>query len=312
MRKFVPLLLLVAFVFVSCATQIPITYEKAAKYEMRDYRDLTVESVEPYPFTVFDSSTKKIQSTAEEIPFVIYPTGSLFSERRLAELTTRHLTDKLSKSGYFKLTNYGSAHLSSRISRMNFNQYVYEKIVEEGKSEYYLRQRGELTLSFAIVDSKWNDIIYKESLSDSFEVDKKLSLIDELILFAPDPLIEFEKLSISLTEKVVNLLAPQKITTYVSLMKNKPENFEAQKAYEAAKQRLYPLAAQIFLEVWEKYNHYPSGYNAALLKEAMGQREEAILLMEKLYSFSFDSKVLRQLNRMVRYQMEEELAKQQY
>ncbi len=312
MRKIVSLLLLVVFVFVSCATQVPITYEKAAKYEMREYRDLTVELVEPYPFNVFDSSTKKIESTVEEIPFIIYPTGSLFSERRLAELTTKHLTDKLSKSNYFTLTNYGSAHLTSRISRMNFTQYVYEKVVEEGKVEYYLRQRGEMTLSFAIIDSKWHDTIYKDSLSESFEVDKKLNLIEDLILFAPDPLIEFEKLSISLTEKVVNLLAPQKITTYVSLMKNKPENFEAQKAYEVAKQRLYPLAAQMFLEVWDNYNHYPSAYNAALLKEAMGQREEAILLMEKLYASTFDSKVLRQLNRMVRYQMEEELAKQQY
>ena len=74
---------------------------------------------------------------------------------------------------------------------------------------------------------------------------------------------------------IIRLLCADSACIQCSLMKNKPEDENADKAYDAAKDGNLDLAREVFLEEWQNAKHLPSGYNAALLA-ATGDYDDAI------------------------------------
>jgi tetratricopeptide (TPR) repeat protein len=109
----------------------------------------------------------------------------------------------------------------------------------------------------------------------------------------------------SFQHEIQTILAPSYETISLTLMPNKPKNDLAKNGYKLAEAGSLRASYSLFLDIWNQDRHFPSGYNAALLLEALGDLSGAIDLMEAVCDFSQNSACYEQIGRM-----KEALAKQ--
>jgi hypothetical protein len=313
MRKII-LFILVVF-SIGCATRVPITYEKPATFNMSDYRHLIVEPVIPYRLASSLHTSGPIIDLSENSEIVVYPGYQTFSERLVANYATEKISALLGDGSYFKLDLQESslqAALQSQISFMEGEEYVFVKKDANDTNRYYLRQRVRLSITYQVLNLKDSKIVYRKTISDSLEQTYQLDNRVEPIIFAPPLLPLYEQLVDTIAVKIVDSLKPKVVRTTVALMENKPFSPNAEIAYEAAKEKVFTVAYILFKEIWENEQHVPSGYNSSLLAESLGDREQALAIMNSVYRFSFDKKALKQISRMESYKKESALAQSQY
>lgn len=315
MKKFILFLLVLVLLFSSCATRIPITYQKPAKFDMKEFRNLGVNEVKLSVLADFRAFNQKVDDLTGDSGFTVYSDYQLFTERSIAQYLEKQLEKELFRSNYFSLLSKfddSGAILEPTIVGLDLKQYIFGKKEKDGSTKYYLKQNLSLAVNFKVIDINRYRVIYNQTLRESIDKEYYLDANDSLVLFAPEVLPLFEELSDSIASQISALLQPAKISTSVAMMANKPFLAEAEMYYEAAKERQWALAFNGFYSLYENYKHLPSGYNAALIKEAVGERDEAIKIMENLYIQSADKKVLKQLSRMEKYKREQEVATEQY
>lgn len=163
---------------------------------------------------------------------------------------------------------------------------------------YYLMQKVSLTYSYEIVDARTGKVIVSRTLHDSQERSFDLTGKPAKGYVAPslEPMIE-EMLQ-DLIDPVVQQIAPRWETTTLSLMKNEPERKNVAFAWEEVRRGNLAIALEAFKKEWNRSGHIPSGYNAALIMEAMGNLEQAIDLMEDVYQESGNNSIYSMLRRM--------------
>lgn len=184
----------------------------------------------------------------------------------------------------------------------------FEKVT--GRS-FFLEQKATLTFTYTLVDLKANRIL----ATDSFTSQKtKETCLGNTIFasgeisrdtyercyssgFAPSFFPLFEMMVKEIPSVVAKQLAPSWTEARVNLMANKPKADVAQ-AYKMAEKGNLRGAYEVFIQAWELSTHLPSGYNAALLLEGMGQYSEALSLMNQVYNKTGDTKSLSQLVRL--------------
>jgi tetratricopeptide (TPR) repeat protein len=102
----------------------------------------------------------------------------------------------------------------------------------------------------------------------------------------------------SFQHEIQTILAPTWETTSLALMPNKPKNNLAKTGYKLAEDGSLRPAYSLFLDVWRQDMHVPSGYNAALILESLGDLSGAIDLMEDVCDYSRNSACYEQIGRM--------------
>jgi hypothetical protein len=231
---------------------------------------------------------------------------------------------------YNQLIRSGAdAVILSDISYMDIEEYIYaaevKKIVDKDpvtgvllpKPEermvltYFLKQRIAVTFRYEVVDLKTGRPVVSKNFNDQWERVTELPEDRSKITTASDIQTRFENLLDDFLRTVKNQLAPRWERSVISLMSNKPEVKRAETAYEAAKQGNYTIAKDLFLKEWDRSKHIPSGYNAALMTEALGDLRGAMDLMSAVYRVSGSSKVNYQLIRMQRAYENQRLAESQ-
>lgn len=327
MRKYIFMIFsLLLFILSGCATSIEIERLVPSKFDMSEYRSLAVEPVTPFPLSPLWQSVNYVEDLSESSPVLVYPSYQLFSERLVAQHVDQLLAQELGKNSYFDLfftrSQQGDLNalyrqgyrglLSIKVGKMGVKEYIFGRKIDDETTSYHLRQRVELALTYTIVDTKRGNRVYTNTFQHQLERTFDLSDEESSVTFAPSVIPMFEELSSLLVEKIVNSLAPRKVTTLHFLMKNKPKLQEAEEAYSLASKQLYGPAYTQFLDIWQRYTHLPSGYNAALLAESLGRREEALSIMSSLYRDFPTRRVEQQLVRMRRYLEEQSRAESQY
>ena len=331
------LLLLVSIA--GCATRIPIQHMVPAEDNMSEYRDLAILSVEPFQFNFLENPSSIVPDLSGTFPVRVYPGYQPFSERILAEHATGTLVEALEDTGYFNLLPpseadlFGSrihglqtlgsdAALRVKFDRLDIEEYVYARKVEVDVQDsdsteteelaYCLRQKISVSLSYEIVDTLDGQQVYARTFRERQEKTFTLDPDEGAVLFAPSltpALLDMiDRMVLDMTES----LAPRWVRSNIALMKNRPEVGGIETAYTAAEEGQMAAAFKTFHEEWQVSRHVPSGYNAALLAEALGRREEAIELMDAVFSMSGNGKAERQLDRMRRYQADHALAVSQF
>lgn len=184
----------------------------------------------------------------------------------------------------------------------------YEKVT--GRS-YYLEQRATMTFTYTLIDLQANRILATQSFTSQRSKETCLGKTvfgtcadcrdkDERCYssgFAPSFFPLFEEMVGEIPAQVARQLAPSWSESRVSLMANKPKADVAH-AYTLAEKKNLQQAFEVFFQAWEDLSHVPSGYNAALLLEGMGQYTEALTLMNQVYNKSGDAKSHDQLIRL--------------
>jgi len=250
------------------------------------------------------------------------------------ETTDAYLT--LGKSGenaYSMLIDQGvQALLKSSITYMNSEEQIIGRDIKEWVTEksdptdpnskdisyekvtgrsFYLEQKATVTFTYTLIDLKANRILATDSFTSQESKETCLGKTtygtgensrdtDERCYpsgFAPSFFSLFDGLVKKIPSQVAIQLAPSWEETRVSLMSNKPKA-DVKQAYKMAEQGNLRGAYEVFFQAWDQSTHLPSGYNASLLLEGLGQYCEALALMNQVYNKTGDSKALAQLIRL--------------
>lgn len=184
----------------------------------------------------------------------------------------------------------------------------YEKVT--GRS-LYLEQQATVTFTYTLVDLQTNRILATNSFTSQ---KSKETYLGKTIFgagdggrdvyersyssgFAPSFFPLFDSMVRGIPSQIAKQLAPSWTESRITLMANKPKA-DVGPAYKMAEQGDLEQAFELFFPIWEQRSHLPSGYNAALLLEGMGQYGEALSLMNQVYNKSGDSKSHAQLIRL--------------
>jgi len=176
---------------------------------------------------------------------------------------------------------------------------------------YFIKQRVAVTFRYEVIDLKTGRTVVSRNFNDQWERVSELPEDKSKITVASNIQIRFENMLDDFMRTVKNQLAPRLERTVVSLMSNKPEVKRVEAAYEAVKRGNYAVAKDLFIQEWNRSKHIPSGYNAALMTEALGDLRGAMDLMSAVYRVSGSSKVNYQLIRMQRAFDNQKLAESQ-
>ncbi|WP_298503968.1 hypothetical protein, partial [uncultured Sphaerochaeta sp.] len=238
------------------------------------------------------------------------------------EVTDAYMTlSKVGENTFAMLKSKGmQALLSSTISYMDVDEQVvgrdvktfvtedvgpapavniksYEKVTSR---EYFLVQKATLTLTYTISDLSSGAILLSRSFTGKEDQETKIGVRtydagapggyrDERRYtsgYAPSFKPMFEKILRSFSATISKQLAPSWQTKRLTLMSNKPKLEAAKDAYKLAERGSYEAAYRQFLSLYQMNGHIASGYNAALLLEAMGRFAEAVDLMNDVYNRS--------------------------
>ena len=235
------------------------------------------------------------------------------------------LTDTIVGRGGNNATMYdqlmragASALLTSDISFMDVDEYIYaaevKKLVTKDpitgltlpKAEerliltYFIKQRIAITYRYEIVDLRTGRLIISKTFNDQFERSYELPADKTKVITATSIDSRFESLIDDFLRTLTNQIAPRYERTVLSLMDNKPEVQRVAEAWEEAKRGNIAVARELFLKEWNRSDHIPSGYNAALMIEALGDLPEAVDLMWEVYRASGSARIYSQLDRMKR------------
>lgn len=185
---------------------------------------------------------------------------------------------------------------------------TYEKVT--GRS-FYLEQQATITFTYTLIDLKANRILATQSYTlqetketylgkTIFGTAEKGRNKDERGYssgFAPEFFPLFDDMIQEIPHQIAKQLAPSWTESRVSLMANKPKADVAH-AYKLAEKGNLRQAYEVFFQAWDQKSHLPSGFNAALLLEGMGQYSEALALMNQVYNTTGDAKSRVQLIRL--------------
>ena len=209
-----------------------------------------------------------------------------------------------------------NAILATKITYLDYEEYLYKKDKTETDSngdsigkDYYLHQEVAINLSYSVIDVLQNSIITTGSMSDEEEKETLVGtyLIDDgtgspsytqHLNMAPALGNLFTVCIDGFVEKIRTKLAPAWSYNSVSLMKNSPELESVESAYKQVRKNNLMVAYKIFISAWDDERHISSGYNAAVVLQAMGKLEESISLMEEVYNYSGNSSIFKRLSIM--------------
>ncbi len=342
-------LILVALVsLASCASTVQVKGLVPAEIDLGKYRNLAVASTKSFSFNSYSRPSAWVRSMgAGNISVASGIPRNL--EAQVASYATDRLVNTLQQTGFFRLIqpevtdayiagasvgldsfsllrqSGATALLNSSINYMDCDEYVYSKlrtkwvtVDESGNTvpghevvvgtDYYLVQTATVTFSYSIIDLSTGSILAARSFSDKVNREVELGRYDS---FAPSVVPLYTKMIDAFQGGLRKQLAPSWVTKTIYLMDNKPKNEAAKAAYKQVDKGNIQIAYALFLDQWTEARHVPSGYNAALMLEAVGDLNGAIGLLQQVYDYSHNVQCYESLLRMQQALVEQTKAEEQ-
>ncbi len=305
-------LVFLILVMTGCATSISMSYMVPAEYDMSDYRMLAIATTEPYRFRPFDVPSPFVQDMSGTSPVILYSGTRYGIENQLAAYVNEEVMKEARGTGYFTLASSGladrylnrpsilaeqgyDAYMRVWTDDLDIDEYIYAKeetvkvpsetdpsvFVEETELVYYISQQVRIVFSWEIRSTKNDALLASDTYSGRKSRTTEIDLSGDDVQSAPSLLYLMRDIGGSFTRSIFSQVAPTMKNVSFSLMKNDPKNRRAEDAYQSAKDGNLVDALDTFLNEWKRRDHIPSLYNAALIMESLGDRDEAIKLLEK-------------------------------
>ncbi len=202
------------------------------------------------------------------------------------------------------------AILSTEITSVYYDEYIYQEVQSYQQTDketglkfnpinFYLMQTYGVAIQYTLTDVENNVIIS----TGTFTADPKQERT--LLGRTRNSNGDFEKsyytihnaswligkLVEELSGEMREELSPHYVSVNFSFMENKPKIKALKEAYKAVDRQEYRTALRLFSDEYQRSGHVPSGYNAAILEYAMGNRDKAYALTKELYNYygSYDA-----------------------
>ncbi len=328
--------------FISCSTTVTTQYMVPSKVDMSDYRNLAIATVSSYPFRPFELPNPVVRDLSGTSPVRVYSGFTVNTERSMSEYLTKIIVSQAYDTDYFTILSPSvtdafvnrpsmlyeqgyDALLTVYTTDVDVEEYIYAKEVEvvipnqdpEGEPSvekrlfHYLQQNVTIEFTYDLKDTRTGRLIDTDTYRDTISETTKIEFDGDTLIFAPQLRSSFYSIASDFGHSVIDKYVPRSVSRSFSLLKNSPKNRNAEKGYEAVKEGNLVEALAIFEKEWNRRKHIPSAYNAALIHEALGDRDEGIDLLEKAIKKTGNTKLQSLLRSMQeRADMTEEAQKQ--
>ena len=319
---FVSLLLLTMVFITSCATSVSTQYMVPAKYDMSNYRNLAIISPIPYRFKAYDLPRPVVRDLSGTCPVRVYSGFNINSDRTLNEYITSSVLRSANDSIYFTITPPSiSDTYRERLPLMaqdgidaamyiwtediDVEEYILakeEKEIIESEIEgelpqevtelvYYIEQKVNIQFAWEVKSTSTGVILARDSYRDTRSSTTKIDTEKDRDVYAPRIQSMMNSIASNFSSTIFSQIEPTLRTRYINLMSNKPKSRNVEEAYDIVKEGNLREAQEIFEKEWKRRDHIPSAYNAGLLLEALGERDDAIKLLENAYKESGNTKI---------------------
>jgi hypothetical protein len=175
----------------------------------------------------------------------------------------------------------------------NFTETYKNKDGSTG-TEYKVKRIVTVQMSYRVIATETGGVLATKTLRGQ---------VDQIALAADRrSLNSIEVLGCQAIDQVIpamaRQLAPYKIVETRTLMKDKTKNPEFERALNFLKGKMYDKAYDIFTQIFKQSENVSAGYNAAIMKEAMGDIEGAWSEMTAIATKTADSNAIREVSRL--------------
>ena len=326
---FISCLLLTIVFITSCATSVVTQYMVPAKYDMSSYRNLAILTPSAYRLRAYDLPSPIVRDMSGTSPVRVYSGFNVNSERIMNEYLNSKVVEKGEKSTYFTITLPSVADTyKERFSLMadrgieavlyistediDIDEFIFAKEIktieppvnpgddpqEVTTLVYYLEQSVSVAFAWEVKSTGNGVILARDSYTDMKSETTKIDIDKSSSMFAPRIQGIMNEIASDFSSTIFEQLEPTIKTKHISLMKNNPKSDRVEEAYNIVKDGNLVIGLQIFEKEWKRNDHIPSVYNAALILEALDQRDNAIELLVKAYKESGNTKVRKLLDAM--------------
>lgn len=308
--KFALYLFVVLFCFSSCATTINVKFQRPAKLDLNGAKTIAVLPIKPYQF----KSSADVMVFVLEYVFLDYDKCNP-DEKRCIDQLKYDIEEGLARSPYITLvhsaevenaiknhyTNPADVYFTGEVTDFYIKDNVHNvripvdhyTIDEEGnkikRTEYQyvenFSRSVSLSLRYQIVDSYSAKVLATSSIDlydSSIEYEHKRDLPSAYSILKYD-------LS-NAANKILKELQPYTVTKSITLLKDKSKNPDMKNADKLASSNYLVESYNEFYRIYEETGLFEAGYNAAVLKEAMGMLSEAQNMMNDLYNKTKDKR----------------------
>lgn len=291
-----------AFLFMSCATTIPVEFQRPAELDLKG-----AASVSVLPFIFSDSSEN---STIVNI--IIFLTTDIHDsdQKDICNYVTNELTGAVAKGGYYDLVSStavsqklkGNAgvpcdiYITGKLSsyRADIDSEAHRrKIGDDYIIEYEYKREVSCALTYEIVDAKTSRVLYydtKNIYAESSTYDSKSSLPSVLSIVRSD----LERFASDIAKKI----QPYEETVVLTLLKDKTKNERMATADKLAKSRDIAASRSLFESVYREEGLMEAGYNAAILYHAEGEYDKALSIINEIAKTNPTADVLKEKARI--------------
>jgi hypothetical protein len=335
---FIVAILAITMIITSCATTVTVSYMKPAKFNLLDYKNLAVATTEVGNAPVFANT--RIYINYENYNNSIITGYNRMIPSDIADYYTNEIYSAFSNSGLFKLIppaqtdqyirnlKYGitnssklydmgaDAIFTSEIEYLDYEEYpVYGDFIMIKNPDYiiggealqYIQseernvtiyQEAQMRISYSIIDLQNGYVLASDSYTDTVKNSVKYDYYNMTSLTSE---YMYKDIADDFIAQTKNDLFPHTVYSTLELMDNNPKNPLASIAMDMVDNNQLVGAQTMFEQAWDESNHLPSGYNAALLLEAMGQRSDAMYLMKEVYNLTGSGDAIQAYSRMKSY-----------
>lgn len=341
-------ILAITMIITSCATTVTVSYMKPAKFNLSEYKNLAIATTEVGNAPVFANT--RIYINYDKYNNSIITGYNRLVPSDIADYYTREVYSDLSNSGLFKLIppaqtdqyvrnlKYGitdssklydmgaDAIFTSDIEYLDYEEYpIYgdfimiknpdytidgtaPQYIQSDKRKVTIYQEAKMRISYTIIDLQTGYVLASDSYTNTV---KNSVNYDYYYMTSLTSKWMFKDIADDFIVRTKNDLVPHTVYSSIELMDNKPKNSLADNAMDMVKNNQLVGAQALFEQAWDQSNHLPSGYNAALLLEAMGQRTDAIYLMKEVYNSTGSGDAMEAYSRMKSFDISSSAAKKQ-
>jgi hypothetical protein len=161
-------------------------------------------------------------------------------------------------------------------------------------TEYKVKRTVGIQLSYRVISTETGGVLATKTLHG--QVEQVVAAADRRSLSSS------EILGCQAIDQVIpamaKQLAPYKVLETRTLMKDKTKNPEFERALNFLKGKMYDKAYEIFTQIYKQSENISAGYNAAIMKEAMGDLEGAYNEMTAIATKTADSNAIREVSRL--------------
>jgi curli biogenesis system outer membrane secretion channel CsgG len=323
-------LILFAIIFpfcLGCVDLVPIEVTMPGEIDMTGLRRIAVV---PFAPPAKDNGNPTVESSIKYAADLAlgHSRSSQKEQEAVARDVTDHVTGLLSDTGFFTVVDSEAvmaelakednaavspqqlgqtlgvdALITGNVTRMNI--MVQEQSIEKpngmSDSTVFLK-RAEIQVTYRVLDVKTNQLVVQRSFNGD---DAFIGYGGSPVL--PSDLEMFQKLSARILSPIPHQLAPYVVVENRPLLTDNTDP-EMKSLKQLVDKKMYPEALEGYQKIWQSTGNRVAGYNAAILKEKLGDIDGAISVMREVAAATRDGRAAAELQRMMNAKGEMEAA----